>query len=321
MTRRAKPRKASHTDRTYWLTRLKREHPDLHERVRRRELSAFAATVEAGWRRRPEAGPPLQAAPAGAERSRWAYVIKRADIHPDGDNCNPPGLVRLPILGWTVSGLPIVGYESLGDPAHLDWMQEGLPFTLLKPQSDGLGYYHDEEYLDPSCPPIESQLNSIGEELVGGILGDIGWRLRRELGCDGHDRILLDEAQADALFANYQRRWSDAESARERFMAERRASAERWRQEEERRQQEQSSGRRAESPHGGRGSLDRFQEAAAVLGLAWPCSADVVREAHRRLTRGNHPDLHGTEATARMARINAARDVLLQALDDPLWRA
>lgn len=327
MTRRAKPRKASGADRAYWLTRLKRERPDLHERVRRRELSAFAATVEAGWRRRPEAGPIPQKASPGAERPRWAYLLRRGNIDADGGYRRPPDLIRLPVLGWTVTGLPIVGTEKLGDPEQMDWTQRDLPLTLLLPQSDGVGFYNEVGLYNGtiewsiSCPPIELDLEYIPEEEKDCEDLEIGWRRRRELGCAGHDRILLDEAEAQALFADYQRRWRAATAARERYVAECRAAAERNRQEEERRQQERSSGRRAESPHGGRNSLDPLREAAAVLDLAWPCTAEAVRVAHRRLARGHHPDHHGAEANDRMGRINAARDVLLGAIEDALRRA
>lgn len=314
---RTRPNKGFKADKAYWLDRLERERPDLRERVRRREMSAFAATVEAGWRRKPKAGPPPQGEPPVAERPRWAYLVLRGDVNTLCHNFDPPRLHRLPILGWTVSGLPIAGPEELGDPEHLDWLQEDLPMTLLKPQSDGVGFYNDAIWIGYACRPIESDFEDIREEYEDCRDGEIGWRRRREMGCDGHNRILLDEAEAQALFAEYQRRWQAATPARERE----RAAAERWWQEQERRQQEYSSGRRSESANGGQGSSDRLREAAAELGLGWPNSAEVVREAHLRLANAHHPDRHGPEGTARMARINNARDVLLKVLDNGVKRA
>ena len=56
--------------------------------------------------------------------------------------------------------------------------------------------------------------------------------------------------------------------------------------------------------------------AASALGLRWPCSADEVKAAHRRLALECHPDRNrGDEAAAnaRMARVNVARGVLSRA--------
>jgi hypothetical protein len=66
---------------------------------------------------------------------------------------------------------------------------------------------------------------------------------------------------------------------------------------------------------GGRGPTPRpagpmtRQEAYEVLGLHPDASDADVREAHRRLMRGAHPDHGGSDWLA--ARINQARDILL----------
>ena len=57
-------------------------------------------------------------------------------------------------------------------------------------------------------------------------------------------------------------------------------------------------------------SLD---EARAVLGLAPDADAEAVRAAHRRIVAQVHPDKGGTAELT--ARVNAARDVLLAALN------
>jgi DnaJ family protein C protein 19 len=71
----------------------------------------------------------------------------------------------------------------------------------------------------------------------------------------------------------------------------------------------------AAGPHPGRsggpqssGPMSR-QEAYEVLGLQAGASDVAVRDAHRRLMRGAHPDVGGSDWLA--ARINQARDVLL----------
>jgi DnaJ family protein C protein 19 len=51
------------------------------------------------------------------------------------------------------------------------------------------------------------------------------------------------------------------------------------------------------------------QEAYEVLGLRPGASTVEIREAHRRLMRGAHPDVGGSDWLA--ARVNQARDVLL----------
>jgi hypothetical protein len=51
------------------------------------------------------------------------------------------------------------------------------------------------------------------------------------------------------------------------------------------------------------------QEAYEVLGLRAGVSETEIREAHRRLMRGAHPDAGGSDWLA--ARINQARDILL----------
>ena len=51
------------------------------------------------------------------------------------------------------------------------------------------------------------------------------------------------------------------------------------------------------------------KEAHEILGLAAGASVAQIREAHRRLMKGAHPDAGGSEELA--ARLNEARDVLL----------
>ena len=53
-----------------------------------------------------------------------------------------------------------------------------------------------------------------------------------------------------------------------------------------------------------------IEEAMEVLGLAGSVSDDEIRQAHRRLMRGVHPDTGGSDWLA--ARVNQARDVLLR---------
>jgi hypothetical protein len=52
--------------------------------------------------------------------------------------------------------------------------------------------------------------------------------------------------------------------------------------------------------------------AAAMLGLAWPCTADELAAAYKRAARIAHPDAGGSDAA--MKKINEARDVLRAAV-------
>ena len=61
-------------------------------------------------------------------------------------------------------------------------------------------------------------------------------------------------------------------------------------------------------PNRSEGSMTR-EEAYDVLGLCPGASEADIRDAHRRLMRGAHPDTGGSDWLA--ARINQARDVLL----------
>ena len=56
-----------------------------------------------------------------------------------------------------------------------------------------------------------------------------------------------------------------------------------------------------------------LDEARAVLGLSADADAEAVRAAHRRIVAQVHPDKGGTAELT--ARVNAARDVLLAALN------
>jgi len=69
------------------------------------------------------------------------------------------------------------------------------------------------------------------------------------------------------------------------------------------------------------GTPDGADDPHAVLGIAPDASLDEIRAAYRRLVRAHHPDLLAArgmpeeriaQATARVARINAARDRLLR---------
>lgn len=50
--------------------------------------------------------------------------------------------------------------------------------------------------------------------------------------------------------------------------------------------------------------------AERMLGVSHSANADEIREAHRRMAARLHPDRGGSDA--RLAEINAARDLLLQ---------
>lgn len=56
-----------------------------------------------------------------------------------------------------------------------------------------------------------------------------------------------------------------------------------------------------------------LDEARAVLGIAADADAEAIRAAHRRIVAQVHPDKGGTADLT--ARVNAARDVLLAALN------
>jgi DnaJ family protein C protein 19 len=62
------------------------------------------------------------------------------------------------------------------------------------------------------------------------------------------------------------------------------------------------------APHRAASQMSR-QEAYEVLGLHPGASEAEIREAHRRLMRGAHPDAGGSDWLA--VRINQARDILL----------
>jgi DnaJ homolog subfamily C member 19 len=63
------------------------------------------------------------------------------------------------------------------------------------------------------------------------------------------------------------------------------------------------------SPPNRLGAMTR-QEAYEVLGLQPGASKAEIREAHRRLMRGAHPDAGGSDWLA--SRVNQARDILLR---------
>lgn len=56
-----------------------------------------------------------------------------------------------------------------------------------------------------------------------------------------------------------------------------------------------------------------LDEARAVLGIDADADAEAIRAAHRRIVAQVHPDKGGTADLT--ARVNAARDVLLAALN------
>jgi DnaJ domain len=65
----------------------------------------------------------------------------------------------------------------------------------------------------------------------------------------------------------------------------------------------------AQPPPNRRGTMTR-DEAYQVLGLGPGASKAEIRAAHRRLMRGAHPDVGGSDWLA--SRVNEARDILLR---------
>lgn len=64
-----------------------------------------------------------------------------------------------------------------------------------------------------------------------------------------------------------------------------------------------------------RGTMS-LDEARALLGVTGTADAEEVRAAHRRIVAQVHPDKGGTAELT--ARVNAARDILLKALNRKL---
>ena len=62
-----------------------------------------------------------------------------------------------------------------------------------------------------------------------------------------------------------------------------------------------------------RGSTMSLGEARALLGIGADADVDAVRAAHRRIVAQVHPDKGGTAELT--AQVNAARDILLKALN------
>ena len=80
----AKKKADAGTSRAYALTRLKKERPDLFDRVCAKELSANAAAIEAGWRKKATAAEVLarvepakkKGAPKGSRNAAKDRAIK-----------------------------------------------------------------------------------------------------------------------------------------------------------------------------------------------------------------------------------------------------
>lgn len=60
---------------------------------------------------------------------------------------------------------------------------------------------------------------------------------------------------------------------------------------------------------GASSSAKELARARRLLGVSADADARLIRDAHRRLAASSHPDRGGS--TARLAEINAARDLLL----------
>ena len=254
---------------------------------------------KASGRRTPPVGLPR---PAGECRGLRATASTRRALH------------RLPVLGWTVSGLPIAGPEEARRPGQLDWRQEDLPMTLLKPQSDGVGFYNNAALMAGACarssrtsrhPRGATKTAGTGRSAGGGTAswaatGTTGFCWTRP-----RPRSLLRRTAAVAG------RGAGPGAVRGRLPVRGGAPPP---------GEARADGRglrpaRDGALFGGGRPPARSGRRPPSWGWPGPVSAEAVQEAfHKSLLRANHPDLHGPGATARMARINAARDTLLGAL-------